>query len=94
MVVPMPMIVAVLLMAMVVLGELGLITARLTTLLDNKRHGKLVGLWNLLDRFPIRSTIDKPEVLVLVAFPAGFNRDCVGSYAGQPEVERHARLED
>ena len=94
MVVPMPMIVAVLLMTMVVLGELGLITARLTTLLDNKRHGKLVGLWNLLDRFPIGSTIDKPEVLAVVALPAGLNRDCVGSYAGQPEVERHARLED
>src|SRR5215469_2664620 len=61
MVVPMPMIAAMLLMTMVVLGELGLITTRLITLLDNNRHRKLVRLWNLLDRFPIRSTTDKSE---------------------------------
>ena len=79
---------------MAVLDELGLITARMTGVIDDNRHGKLVGLRNLLDRFPICSTIHKPEVLALVAFPKGLKRDGVGGYAGQPEARRDARLED
>ena len=78
MVVPIPVIVAVLVLTMVVLGELGFIAARMTAVMDDDRHGKLVGLWNLLDRFPIGSTIRKPEVLARVAFPTRLNRDSVG----------------
>ena len=94
MVVPMPVIVAVLVVTMVVLGELGLIAARMTALIDDDRHGKLVGLRNLLDRLPIGSTIRKPEVLPCVAFPTRLNHDSVGRNAGQPEARRDARLED
>ena len=88
MVVPMPLV------TMVVLAELGLITACMTGSIDDNRHGKLVGLRNLLDRFPICSTIHKPEVLALVAFRKGLKRDGVSGYARQPEVRRDARLED
>ena len=94
MVEPMPVIVAMLVVTMVMLGELGLITTRMTGVIDDNRHGKLVGLRNLLDRFPICSTIHKPEVLMLGAFPTGLNGDRVGGYAGQPEARRDARLED
>ena len=90
----MPVFVAVLVVTMVVLAELGLITACMTGVIDDNRHGKLVGLRNLLDRFPICSTIHKPEVLALVAFPTALNRDGVGGYAGQPEARRDAPLED
>jgi hypothetical protein len=93
MVVPMPIIMAVLVVTMVVLGELGLVTVRVTAVIDDDRDGKLVGLRNLLDRFPIVSTIRKPEVLALVAFPTGLNRDGIGRYAGQPEARRETRLE-
>ena len=94
MVVSMPVIVAMLAVTMAVLDELGLITARMTGVIDDNRHGKLVGLRNLLDRFPISSMTHKTEVLALVAFPTGLNRDGVGGYAGQPEARRDARLED
>ena len=94
MVVPMSVIVAVLVVTMVVLGELGLITVRMTAVIDDDRYGKLVGLRNLLNRFPLGSTIREPEVLALVAFPKGLNRDGVGRYAGQPEARRETRLED
>src|SRR5262245_2194890 len=53
MVVPMAVLVAVLVVSMVVLAELGLITACMTGVIDDNRHGKLVGLRNLLNRFPI-----------------------------------------
>ena len=86
------MVVAVLVVT--VLAELGLITACMTGVIDDNRHGKLVGLRNLPDRFPIGPTIHKPEVLALVAFPTALNRDGVGGYAGQPEARRDARLED
>ena len=94
MVVPMPVFVAVLVVTMVVLAELGLITVRMACVIDANRHSELVGLRNLLNRFPIGSTIHKPEVLALVAFPTALNRDGVGGYAGQPEARRDARLED
>ena len=94
MVMPMPVIVAVLVVAMVILGELGLITVRMTPVIDDNRHSKLVGLRNLLDRFPIGSTIHKPEVLALVAFPTGLHSHSVGGNPGHPEVRRDARLED
>jgi len=76
----------VIVVTMVVLAELGLITARMTGVIDDNRHGKLVGLRNLLDRFPISSMTHKTEVLALVAFPTGLNRDGVGGYAGQPDI--------
>ena len=94
MAVPMSVNVAVLMVTMVVLGELGLVTVRMTAVIDDDRYGKLVGLRNLLNRFPIGSTIGKTEVLACVAFPTRLNRDGVGSYAGQSEVRRDARLED
>ena len=94
MVVPMPVFVAVLVVTMVMLGELGLTTVRMTCVIDADRHSKLVGLRNLLNRFPIGSTIHKPEVLALVAFPTGLQRHGVDGYAGQPEVRGDARLED
>ena len=78
MVVPMPIIMAVLVVTMVVLGELGLVTVRVTAVIDDDRDGKLVGLRNLLDRFPIVSTIRKPEVLARVVFPTRLNHDAVG----------------
>ena len=78
MVVPMPVIVAVLVVTMVVLGELDFITARMTAVIDDDRHGKLVRLRNLLDRLPIGSTIRKSEVLACVVFPTSLNRDAVG----------------
>jgi hypothetical protein len=79
---------------MAVLGELSLVAVRMTAVINDDRQGKLVGLRNLLDRFPIGSTIRKAEVLALVASPMGLNRDGVGRYAGQPETRRNARLED
>ena len=88
------MIVPMIVVTMVMLGELGLIAVRMTCVIDANRHSELVGLRNLLNRFPIGSTIHKPEVLALVAFPTGLNRDGVGGYAGQPEARRDARLED
>ena len=94
MAVPMPVNVVMLMVTMVVLGELGLVTVRMTAVIDDDRYGKLVGLRNLLNRFPIGSTIRKPEVLALVTFPIGLNRDGVGRYAGQPEARRETCLED
>ena len=80
--------------AIVMLGETGLITVRMTCVIHANRHSELVGLRNLLNRFPIGSTIHKPEVLALVAFPTGLQRHGVGGYAGQSEVRGDARLED
>ena len=94
MVMTMPVIVPMIVVTMVMLGELGLITLCMTCVIDANRHNELVGLGNLLNRFPIGSTIHKPEVLALVAFPAGLQRHGVGGYAGQPEVRCDARLED
>src|SRR5258708_39022186 len=78
----------------VVVGEWGLETWGMTAVIDDDRYGKLVGLWNLLNRFPIGSTIRKPEVLALVTFPIGLNRDGVSRYAGQPEARRETCLGD
>src|SRR5260221_13897128 len=77
-----------------VLVDWVLVRLRWTAVIDDDRYGKLVGLRNLLNRFPIGSTIRKPEVLALVTFPIGLNRDGVGRYAGQPEARRGTCLED
>src|SRR5260221_14789350 len=82
MAVPMSVNVAVLMGTMVVLGELGLVTVRMTAVIDDDRYGKLGGVRNLLNRLPIGSTIRKPEGLALVTFTIGLNRDVVGRYAG------------
>src|SRR5260370_42400464 len=94
MAVPMPVNVVMLMVTMVVLGELGLVTVRMTAVIDDDRYGKLVGLRNLLNRFPIGSTICKPEVVALVTFPTSLNRDGVGRYSEHPEARRDTLPED
>src|SRR5260221_2842133 len=92
MAVPMSVNESVLMVTMVVLGELGLVTVRMTAVIDDDRYGKLVGLRNLLNRFPIGSTIRKPEVFALVTFPLGLNRDGVVRYAVEPAARRESHL--
>ena len=87
MVVPMPVAVAVLV-------ELGFIAKRVTAVIYDHRHGKLMRLRNLLDRFPIGSTVREPEVLAFITRPTRLNRNGVGRNAGQPKTRRDTRLKD
>src|ERR1700688_762082 len=90
----MPMIVVVRAMGMIVLGELRLVAVHPAAAIDDDRDCKLVGLRNLLDRFPIGAVIREQESSTLVSIPPGLNRDGVGAYAGQPKARRDAGLED
>jgi hypothetical protein len=53
-----------------------------------------MGFRNIFDRFPKGPVIREHELLALVAFPTGLNRDGVGGCARQPEARWNARLED
>ena len=92
--VPVPVIVPRFAMTMVVLGELRLVTMRVTVAIDDDRNRELVWLGDFLNRLPIAAAIGKFEVLARVILAAGLDRNSVGFYTGQPETRGHAILED